>query len=259
MASLPRMCIKLLSMYVHTHTHIYGINQYGSKQKSIVGGTWICEHVCVRSAPSLPAVHIHAQGATASCSSCATSRRLITFIWCSAESGSGSQWLPCYWVTLFKSSFSPFKYVLRVKTQIAIHLQEVIIIIHWIQSTWIWKIWTLVWLWLWLRAYMIVCKSLNFSGFILPYLQDWMLFASHALLLPALVSCYTHMSSCGGNFRQAVWFHHYLCKQKAMAVFWLVKVKQQWVFIHAHFKVEYQIHFFISLQHFSSTLFYILF
>lgn len=88
----------------------------------------------------------------------------------SAKRGLGSQWVPCYQLILVKSSSSPFRCVLRVKTQIVTHLQNVISIIHSIQSTWSWEVWILVWLWLWLRAYMIICKSLNFSEFILYYL-----------------------------------------------------------------------------------------
>lgn len=171
-------------------THIYGINEYGSKQKSVVCGTWTREHVCFHSAPPLPFVHIHAEGAAASRSSDATLWRLRTVTWY-LQRGSDSQWASCYWVTLFESSFSPFRYVPRVKPKIATHLRKVIILIHWIQSTWIWKIRILVSFWVWLSSCVIIFKLLNFFEFILWYLQDWMLLAYHALLLPALVSCST--------------------------------------------------------------------
>lgn len=190
MASLSWLCIKL-SMRVHMCTHICGINKYGSKQKSVIGGIWTREHVCFHSAPPLPFVHIHAQGAAASGSSDAASGRFRS-VTRYLQRGSDTQWASCYyhWLTLLESSFSPFRYVLRVKTQIATHLRKFILLIHWIQSTWIWKIKTLIWFWVWLSSCVIIFKLLNFFEFILWYLQGWMLLAYHALLLPALVSCY---------------------------------------------------------------------
>lgn len=166
----------------------------------------------------------------------------------SAKRGSTSQGVPCYLVILVKSSSSPFRYVLRVKTQIFTHQQKNISIIHSTQSTWIWKVWILVWLWLWLRAYMIICKSLNFSEFILciDYLFIYLLCLCSWFTMPYfswLLWTATLMSSCGGSFRKAMWFHYCPYKQKAIPVFWLVKVKQQWsVFICACLKVRYQIY-----------------
>lgn len=141
MASLPKVCVKLSCMYVYIH--MYGINKCGCKQKSVVGGTWACECL-VYSAPFLWVVHICAREATASCSYVTSQTHNLDVV---------SAKRPCYQVILLKSSSSPFRYVLRVKTQIVAHLQNVISIIHSIQSTWFWKVWILVWIWLWLRAY----------------------------------------------------------------------------------------------------------
>lgn len=144
----------------------------------------------------------------------------------SAESDADSQWVPCYWVTLFKNSFSPFTWFWELKhkklppnTKLSSSFTEFRAPEfgksgHWFgfRSGGLGHP----------RSYVS-----HFSEFILSYLQDWMVVAYHALLLPAPVSCYIHRFSHRGSFRKAMYFHYYLCKQTAMAVFWLVKEKQQ--------------------------------
>lgn len=112
----------------------------------------------------------------------------------SAKRGSESQCVPCYQVILVKSSSSPFRYVLRIKTQILAHLQNIISIIHSIESIWIWKVWILVWLWLWLRAYMIICKSLSFYEFILC--MNFLFYFFIICIYPLSLLCPISPSSC---------------------------------------------------------------
>lgn len=89
----------------------------------------------------------------------------------------------------FRKLLSPLLDVFWEQKQIATEFQG-IIVICWIQSTWIWKIWISAF-GCGFGCYMITCKSLLWIYISLPTGLDAVVY--QALLHPALVSCYTHV------------------------------------------------------------------